>query len=105
MNPRFPHQMTGFPNRYIRNSSPAENHCPRRLMGHSHGLDVHSPSFGLSPEFPCNITRWDSINRFTKPGAMSARETLGSFGYVLSSTFHREFGSRGVGLHATSPCS
>ena len=27
-----------------------------KLMGHSHGLEVYSPSFGFSPAFPCNIT-------------------------------------------------
>ena len=33
-----------------------------KLMGHSHGLEVYSPSFGFSPAFPCNITWCDSMN-------------------------------------------
>ena len=46
------------------------------LIGHSHGLDVYSPSFGLSPAFPVNMTAWDSRKRERKPGENEEKLTF-----------------------------
>ena len=48
------------------------------LIGHSHGLDVYSPSLGLSPALPWNMTAWDSRKREMKPGAKLEKLTLGT---------------------------
>ena len=38
------------------------------LMGHSQGREVYSPSLGLRPAFPVNMTACDSRKREKKPG-------------------------------------
>ena len=53
-----------------------ENHCPRRLMGHSQGLLVSSPSLGLRPELPCSMTWCDSRKRERKERGRSRVDHL-----------------------------
>jgi len=48
------------------------------LIGHCHGLDVTSPSFGFRPAFPWNITACDSINLAKKFGEYTSKLTFGT---------------------------
>lgn len=50
----------------------------RKLIGHCHGLEVISPSFGFNPAFPWNMTACDSMNRSRKLGAYTSKLTFGT---------------------------
>ena len=75
------------------------------LIGHSQGLEVYSPSLGLSPAFPVSMTMCDSTNLWMKLGANCWKLTLGSLGKKLSSTFQLAIGSLTFGLQVISCCS
>lgn len=49
-----------------------------QFIGHCHGLDVTSPSFGLRPAFPWNITACDSMNLAKKFGEYTSKLTFGT---------------------------
>ena len=64
-----------------------------KLMGHSHGLEVYSPSFGFSPAFPCNITWCDSMNlKNDERGKLRCLQELALF--VKCTIIHIEFPRR-----------
>ena len=69
--------MIGLPSRYTLWSAPEKN-WPRRLIGHSHGRDVYSPSLGFKPALPWSITWWDSMNLETNPGAKLRKLMFGT---------------------------
>lgn len=50
-----------------------------RFMGHIQGLEVNSPSLGLRPALPLNMTAWASKKRWKKFSLYALNETLGTF--------------------------
>lgn len=48
-------------------------------MGHIQGLEVNSPSLGLRPALPLNMTAWASKKRWKKFSLYALNETLGTF--------------------------
>ncbi len=50
----------------------------RRLMGHIHGREVASPSLGLRPALPENMTACDSTKRWKKLSEYVEKVMLGT---------------------------